>query len=210
MNKSFICPSCGAQVVFKSAVSVFAVCDFCRSTLMRQDLSLVNMGEMAILQEDPSPLQRGTEGYYKGEHFTVIGRVQRSWEDGSWNEWYLYFDNGESGWLGEAQGFYMVSFESPETKDVPDVGSLQSGAYLSIKDNMMKVDDIKRCRCTFSEGELPFGASKDQEWTCVDLSGPDKAFASIEYSKEGIRVYIGSYEDFDDLKFRNLKTFDGW
>ena len=52
--KTAHCPSCGAPVVFKSVASVYAVCEFCRSTLLRDGESLKNLGRMADLMDDPS------------------------------------------------------------------------------------------------------------------------------------------------------------
>lgn len=86
------CPSCGAPVVFQSASSVFAVCAYCSSTLVRHDQNLEDIGKMAALVEDRSPLQLGTEGSYKGVHFALIGRIQIKYEQGIWNEWHLLFD----------------------------------------------------------------------------------------------------------------------
>src|SRR5690349_21816400 len=104
------CPSCGAKVQFKSSASFFAVCDHCRSTLLRQDLNIENLGVMADLKPDGSPIQLGTGGRYLNVHFTVIGRIQLQYENGIWNEWHLLFDDGRTGWLGEAQGIYTVTF----------------------------------------------------------------------------------------------------
>ena len=104
------CPSCGAPVVFKSASSVFAVCDYCQSTLVRHDQALEDIGKMAALVEDRSPLQLGAEGSYKGVHFALIGRIQIKYSQGYWNEWHLLFDDMRTGWLSEAGGEYVVSF----------------------------------------------------------------------------------------------------
>ncbi|MBP6279063.1 MAG: DUF4178 domain-containing protein, partial [Rhodocyclaceae bacterium] len=60
------CPACGAPVVFKSSVSFHAVCEFCRSTLVRHGGNLENLGKMADLLEDASPIQLGTEGNFRG------------------------------------------------------------------------------------------------------------------------------------------------
>ena len=98
------CPSCGAEVTFQSAHTVFTVCKYCQSTLVRKDLKLEDLGKMAQLKDDPTPLQLGTSGKRKGE-FTLIGRVRVEWERGFWNEWYLRFDDGREGWLADAQGF---------------------------------------------------------------------------------------------------------
>ena len=64
MARTAACPSCGAPVVFKSAASIFAVCEYCQSTLVRHDQALEDIGKMAALAEDRSPLQLGSEGHW--------------------------------------------------------------------------------------------------------------------------------------------------
>ena len=107
------CPSCGAPVVFKSAASIFAVCEYCQSTLVRHDQALEDIGKMAVLAEDRSPLQLGTEGRYKGVHFALIGRIQLKYSQGLWNEWHLLFDDMRTGWLSEASGEYVLTLCRP-------------------------------------------------------------------------------------------------
>ena len=65
MPFSASCPACGAPVVFKSPASFHGVCEFCRSTLVRHGGDLENLGRMADLLEDASPIQLGTEGRYR-------------------------------------------------------------------------------------------------------------------------------------------------
>src|SRR5512139_495009 len=110
--KKFSCPSCGAEVPFASSISVYAVCKYCNSMIVRHDLDVEAIGKMAVLPDDMSPFQIGTEGFYLGQHFTLVGRMKMGWEDGSWNEWFMATDDGRKGWLAEAQGFYAVSFET--------------------------------------------------------------------------------------------------
>lgn len=50
------CPGCGAPVHFASAQSSYAVCAFCRSTVLRQGDVLQRVGSMAEVFEDYSPL----------------------------------------------------------------------------------------------------------------------------------------------------------
>ena len=61
---------------FRGAASIVAICEFCRSTLVQQGTKLEDIGKMAELVEDASPLQLGSEGRYKGVHFALIGRIQ--------------------------------------------------------------------------------------------------------------------------------------
>ena len=114
------CPSCGAAIHFQSAASILAICDYCHSTLVRHDLNLEDIGKMAQLQVDGTPVQLRAEGIYRNVHFGVVGRIQLRYDQGLWNEWHLLFDDMRDGWLGEAQGTYAVSFlvQVPETVPV--------------------------------------------------------------------------------------------
>ena len=123
--KTAHCPSCGAPVAFRSASSLYAVCEFCRSTLLRDGEALKNLGRMAELMDDPSRIQLGTEGSFRGTHFAVIGRIQLKYDAGLWNEWHLLFDDGRSGWLSEAGGEYVVSSLVPVDAELPAFDALQ-------------------------------------------------------------------------------------
>src|SRR6202012_1730726 len=105
------CPQCGAPVKFQSSIAIFAVCEHCRSMVVRKDLSVESIGVMAELPPDLSPLQIGSRGEWNGKAFELVGRIRVEWDLGSWNEWYALFDGGVGGWVAETQGFYLVSFE---------------------------------------------------------------------------------------------------
>jgi ribosomal protein S27E len=81
------CPGCGAPVQFKSTASVMAVCEFCKTTLLKDATSVSNLGKMSEVLEDYSPVQIGTSGQFAQRSFSVIGRIQLQYSDGFWNEW---------------------------------------------------------------------------------------------------------------------------
>ncbi len=204
------CPSCGAEVDFKSRSSVMAVCSYCGSTLVRHDMDLENLGKMAELAQDMSPLQIGTTGNYEGKNFEIAGRQKITWENGTWNEWYLVFANGKDGWLADAQGFYMISFQELEPVNLPAANLLKIDHPLTLKGIRYKVDDIKEVTCTGSEGELPVKSINGRKSVSVDLSGPENSCASIDFSPEGNRIFIGKYVEFEQLNLKNLREIDGW
>ena len=89
---------------FASAASASAVCSFCRSTLLRDGEALRRIGVSAELFDDHSPLQLGTTGTLQGVRFTLVGRLQYRYADGTWNEWHALFEGsatqaGKSAWL---------------------------------------------------------------------------------------------------------------
>ncbi len=204
------CPSCGAEIVFRSKASVFAVCSYCRSSLVRQDTKLEDLGKMSELQDDMTPLQIGTTGEYNGERFELIGRVKVGYEDGFWNEWYAMFANDEPWWLAEAQGFYAICNEC-NAEALPKMDALRLGLPVVLRPyGGLEVVDMKEVRCLYSEGELPLYATKGRKSLSVDLNGNDDAMATFEYSKDKTRAFCGVYQDFDEFKFRNLRKIDGW
>lgn len=206
------CPSCGGELTFRSKQSIFAVCPYCQSNVIKHDVDLEKIGEMAELPQDMSPIQLGTTGVYKGVHFYVSGRIIYHWEDGTWNEWHLYFDDGKTGWLSEAQGEFAITF--PLDMKIYDAQNyLKLGKELKIEDENFKVSDIKEVSYLGSEGELPFKAEADYQSTVIDFSNEDHKFLTIEmpYEKdEKPLVYKGTYVKFLDLKPQNIRIFEGW
>lgn len=213
------CPSCGASVKFHSKASVFAVCSFCKSTLIRHDMNLEMIGKMAELQDDLTPLQLGTTGIFDGKKFDIIGRLKVGYSDGFWNEWYTLSAGDREGWLAEAQGFYAMCFSVPD-KGIPPEGALVPGQTVMFKsEGMFEVEDKRPVKCLFAEGELPMNAAQGRASISVDLSGPDRKMATIEYAlghpygsaqSREVRVFVGKYQDFDLFKFKNLRRIDGW
>lgn len=206
----FLCPACGAEVLFKSRSSIFGVCSFCNSTLIRHDLNIETLGKMSEMPQDLSPLKIGTTGIFENLKFEIVGRQRIGWENGTWNEWYLHFNNGKDGWLADAQGFYMVSFQILEQPKIPELASLKVAHSLQINGAQYTVDDIHEVACVGSQGELPVRSIQGRKSTSVDLVGKNERFGNIDYSTEGNRLFFGKYIDFENLQFMNLREIDGW
>lgn len=204
------CPACGAPVGFKSRASVFAVCTFCKTTVVRHDMNLEAVGKMAELQYDLTPFQIGSTGIYDGKKFEIIGRLKVGYNDGFWNEWYTIFGGEETGWLAEAQGFLAMCFAMSDTSQVPALEKLTPGRLIELAPKgRFQVEDMRRVNCIYSEGELPMNAAQGRRSTSVDLVGTRLKMATIEYA-DTVRVYTGRYQDFDDFAFQNLRRIDGW
>ena len=137
------CPSCGGAVQFQSTVSLLAVCPQCRSALLRNDLNIESLGQVAELHKDSSLVQLGVRGEHKGIPFSIVGRIQLQYESGFWNEWFMTFQDGKSGWLGEAMGEYMVSFECPTNDVLPQQDDLAPGMNLVINGKEFSVSNIE-------------------------------------------------------------------
>ena len=198
------CPSCGAPVVFKSASSVFAVCEYCQSTLVRHDQALEDVGKMAALVEDRSPLQLGAEGSYGGVHFALIGRIQVKYSQGLWNEWHLLFDDQRNGWLSEAAGEYVLTFTHPVMEPLPRFDQLKVGQRLSLASQAWTVSNIEQAEVVAGQGELPFRVVAGYPLAAVDLRNQAN-FATLDYSETPPLLFVGEAVDFASLKMNNLR-----
>lgn len=205
------CPSCGGELEFRSETSVFAVCPYCRSTIVRHDVNVDAIGKMAELPGDVSPLQIGSTGKFNRTSFYVSGRVIYNWVDGTWNEWHLYFDTGVTGWLSEAQGEFALSFRL-ENPALPTLENLKVGQTISVNNIRYKFMDRKEVSYLGSEGELPFRAEKGYRSTVYDCYNSEGKFLTIEVpnSEKEILVYEGEVVKLSKLQMQNLRLFEGW
>jgi len=210
MSVQINCPSCGAKVVFRTSASVMAICEYCKSTLVRHDVNVEDVGKMADLKADGSPLQLNAGGVYAGVHFAVVGRIQYRFDRGLWNEWYLLFDDMRGGWLGEARGNYAVSFVTEAREKIPVYGDLKVGTTTALAGRPFEVVDIESARVVAGEGELPFTVGAGYEAPVADLSGAGRTFATIDYSEDPPLLFVGQYVEFDELRLTGLRELDGW
>lgn len=211
------CPNCGAPIEFRSADLPVKVCDYCHSSVLRTGGNLQAIGKVADVPDDVSPLQLGVHGRVGAKGFELIGRVRWRYDDGAWNEWLAYFDDGSTAWLGESMGRYMLLRQVELSHVASDVVKLlQSGFTVmpgteAVIDNVQYwASDVKRVSCVASEGELPFNSLGLSAWS-VDLMSADEHCASIQRAgDEEVEVYAGQYVSLADIAATGLREFEGW
>jgi hypothetical protein len=195
--------------MFRWSSSVQTVCEYCKSILVRTDVDLRKVGQVADLPPDSSPIQIGTEGSYNHKAFTAIGRIIYEYEQGSWNEWHLMMNDGSSGWLSDAQDEYAVSFPAPGRK-LPEVAQCQVGERF-VWDNVgYTVSTTTTAHYRGVQGELPFQYWDKEDVVFVDLRSQTGKFATIDYSDEKPALYLGEMVEFESLALKNLRSFEGW
>jgi hypothetical protein len=109
-SRAATCPNCGAPLVYRWSSSVQTVCEYCRSIVVRTDVDVKKVGQVADLPDNASPIQLATEGHYGDKGFVVAGRILYQYDQGGWNEWRIVLDGGADGWLSDAQNALAVSF----------------------------------------------------------------------------------------------------
>lgn len=198
---------------FRSAASASAVCSFCRSTLVRDGESLRRIGQSAELFDDHSPLQLGTTGQRQGQTFTLIGRLQYAYADGTWNEWHALFDNGRSAWLSEDNGQYVLSFDVEVPAALPALEQLRPGATVSLggvaaaAGAVWKVASVAQARLLAAQGELPRAPSpRLGEFSVVDLRNAQGEVATLDFSVPSQpSLSIGRSASLSELVLKGLR-----
>ncbi|WP_313379718.1 DUF4178 domain-containing protein [Achromobacter insolitus] len=203
-----LCPQCGAPVKFTSAASVMAVCGACRSTLLKDAESVKRIGEAAEVLEDYSPLCLGAAGTHDGKRFDLIGRIQLRYEDGFWNEWYLWFEDGSDGWLSDASGQYAVTRRRKvkSTQGMPAFDDIAPGDDLKLDGQRFTAADVRACQAGGTQGELPFVPGDGWLARVADYRSLD-AFLTLDFSDgPEPELYIGKAFDLSAMQAASLRT----
>jgi hypothetical protein len=183
--------------------------------LVRTDLAVESVGRVAAVPDDFSPLQLGVSGVFERRHFTVVGRLRKAWEEGSWNEWCVLIEDQSFAWLAEAQGDWVMTFEQPAAAldGVPEAAAAaraEPGNSWRIGGRAFQVSDIKEVSCAAAEGELPSAFSIGEAALSIDLRGAGLEFATVEFRRGERRAYVGRFVEFEECCFANLRPLAGW
>lgn len=203
------CPNCGAKIVFQWSSSVQTVCEYCKSILVRTDVDLKKVGQVSDLPPDVSPIQLNTEGMYKNKSFVVVGRIVYEYDQGGWSEWHFVTNDGASGWLSDAQSEYAVTFVA-SGQQLPSQSQLQTGQQFFWNGQSYTLTTLTKAHYRGVQGELPFEYWDKADVTFADLRTPTRRFATLDYSDAQPVLYLGEFVEFEDLKMKNLRQFEGW
>ncbi|MES2299657.1 MAG: DUF4178 domain-containing protein [Pseudomonadota bacterium] len=199
------CPSCGAQVEFKSHAAVMAVCEFCQATLMKELDAVKDIGKMSAVLEDYSQIQIGTSGKFGGRPFAVIGRIQLRWAAGMWNEWYLLFEDGSTSWLGDSSGLYTLTTERAMAGALPAFGDIMPGRRFSIGGSGYTASEVRNAECIGGQGELPFKVGQGWQAKVADFRN-GSTFLTLDYSDADTpTVYTGVAVTLEELECQLLR-----
>ena len=204
------CPNCGAKIIFRWSSSVQTVCEYCKSILVRTDVDLKRVGQVADLPPDSSPIQLNTEGIYQNKSFLVVGRILYEYDQGGWNEWHVMTNDGKSIWLSDAQDEYAISTAATTSPKLPAASQIQVGEQYIWNNQRYTVSSITTAHYRGVEGELPFQYWDKTDVTFADLRSETGKFATLDYSDDEPALYLGEFVEFEDLKLKNLRHFEGW
>ena len=204
------CPNCGATIEFRWSSAVQTTCAYCRSILVRHDVTLERVGVVSDLPATASPIQIGTEGRWEGSGFEVVGRIVYEHDRGTWNEWHLVLGDGRSGWLSDAQLEYAVTFLVPDPPELPSEDAVRRGQPLRFHGARYEVTAVTAARYRGVEGELPFEYWDKHTVRFADLRTGGTAFATVDYSEAPPLFFAGEAVGYEALSLENVRAFEGW
>ncbi|HET7796238.1 MAG TPA: DUF4178 domain-containing protein [Nevskia sp.] len=185
-----------------------AVCEFCKTTVLKDADSVKDVGKMSDVLADYSPIQIGTAGKFGGQNFTVIGRIQLRYSAGLWNEWYLLFDDGKDAWLGDSSGLFVLTTERPGGTGLPAFERLSVGRPCTIGGKPYIAAEIRTADCIGGQGELPFRVGEGWQARVADFRSGD-SFVTLDYSDgETPKVYAGQAVTLEALQCQLLREDD--
>jgi endogenous inhibitor of DNA gyrase (YacG/DUF329 family) len=199
------CPGCGAPVEFRSAQSAFAVCSYCRSTIVRDGDVLSRTGKMSEVFEDYSPLQIGAAGRWENRVFTLVGRLQYKGQTGTWTEWHAVFDDGASAVLAEDNGSYVFARPAELGRNAPPAASLRVGATTSVAGKPFSVASNVQVALVSAQGELPKLPPLGVSFAMVELRSSGGEVASVDYGSQPPALSRGVAVRLDGLQMTGLR-----
>lgn len=202
------CPSCGAEVNFRSHASVMAVCEYCNTRVLKEAGAVKDLGKISSVLEDYSPIQVGTSGVLGGRNFNVVGRIQLKYDAGMWNEWFIVFDDATSGWLGDASGQYTVTTLRKPDSQLPAFEDIVPGKPYQLVGARYMSADVRTAQCIGGQGELPFKVGDGWEAKVADFRR-DSHFITLDYSDEGPpQMYTGVSVTLQGMQAQLLRDVD--
>ena len=208
------CPGCGAPVLFRSAQSTHAVCGYCQSTVVRQGEVLQRIGKMAELFDDHSLLQLGASGKIGGMGFVLVGRLQYKSSTGTWTEWELVQDDGQSASLSEDNGAYIYARPRTITRSLPDAAHLRLGATTAMDGQTYAVSSNDQVQLLSAQGELPHLPPLGRPFAMVELRSQGDAAAgsvlTLDYgptlAQQPVAVSLGKAVLLEELDMVGIKS----
>ncbi len=195
------------------------MCGYCQSTVVRDGETLKRIGKMAELFDDHSPLQLQTSGTWNGQAFTLVGRLQYKYGEGTWTEWHAVLADGSSAYLSEDNGAYVFTTAQAVQQAVPEAERFRVGATTAINGKSYTVASNQAVQLIAAQGELPRLPGLGAQHAMVELRSQNGAallsgataqlhaaeeVLSIDYSTQPPAVSKGVAVLLEDLKLTGL------
>jgi len=186
MDRTFQCPSCGAEQEVTNPGISMKVCDYCHTSMYWDKESVLRTGWKSIELPPSSRFKVGMSGKIGGKSFHVLGRLAYSHDQGSWNEWFIEMQDGAIMWLSEDEGELFLEKPLDVKTELPRYEDLEPGMKIDLDGRIGIVEELGEAKCEGGEGQIPFQIEIGEIYPYVDGSTSDgKLSFGLEYDTEG-------------------------
>jgi hypothetical protein len=147
---------------------------------------------MAELFDDHSPLQLQASGVWtRGtdkKAFTIVGRLQYKYGEGTWTEWHAVLVDGTSAYLSEDNGSYVFTTPLESRPDIPEASVFKVGSRTRLNGKPFSVASNQQVTLISAQGELPRLPQLGKPFAMVELRGEGAADAGPRSSIIGSAI----------------------
>ncbi|WP_375770986.1 DUF4178 domain-containing protein [Archangium gephyra] len=186
------CPSCGAPVEFTAGTALVVVCGHCQTVVARQGKHLEAHGKIGAIVDTDSPLQLNAEGRIGRDAYRLVGHLQKDHGAGPWDEWYVEFDDGRTGWLSESEGAFHLLLASGTEPDLV-LEDFEPGHRFTLQGHRLVVEERGHGHVVAAAGQLPSDVDPTADSHYVDATGPGGVFVTLDFGTgtSEPEVYVG-------------------
>ena len=176
------CPSCGAEVHFRSHASVLAVCEYCHGTILKDADSVRDIGKMSAVLEDYSPIQIGTAGVHEGVHFTVVGPHPAALCGRHLERVVCAVRRRQHGVAGRlVRPVHAHARAQGQRRRYPPLPNCARASSYTINGEPYTAAEVRSGECIAGQGELPFKVGSGWRIQVADLRNY-ASFATLDYT----------------------------
>ncbi len=185
--------------------------------MVRNGETLARIGKMAELFDDHSPLQLQASGVWTAgsvkKPFTLVGRLQYKYAEGTWTEWHAVLVDGTSAYLSEDNGAYVFSTPLEAQGNVPAAASFKVGSSTTLNGKPYSVASNQTVALLSAQGELPRLPQLGKPFAMVELRSQGTSdvglvggeVLSIDYSSQPPTLSVGAAVLLEDLQLTGLR-----
>jgi ribosomal protein S27E len=185
--------------------------------VVRNGETLSRIGKMAELFDDHSPLQLQASGVWTQgadkKSFTLVGRLQYKYAEGTWTEWHAALVDGTSAFLSEDNGAYVFTTPLESIPGLPEAAVLKVGKRIRLSGKPFSVASNQTVQLISAQGELPRLPELGREFAMVELRSEgtgaigraDAEVFSIDYNTQPPTLSMGSAVLLEDLQLTGLR-----
>ncbi len=165
---------------FTAGSAQVVVCEYCHTVVAKKGPHLEAHGKIGAIVDTDSPLRLGLEGRYAKIPYRLVGHIQKDHGAGPWDEWYVEFDDGRTGWLSESEGAFHLMFDAGVEEGI-QLSELHPGERLHLRNRAFVVEERGHGKVVAAAGQLPSDVDPTQDSHYVDATGPKGMFATLDF-----------------------------